>query len=134
MGTGAAAVVVVTTIITIGARRGFTEIIPSVRAAVKPHLAFHESHTRDAEAQGTDAAAYDQDAASQDQGAAAQEQELRCQITAPWCESSAALDPAALVNVKIPGAEQTDQSGNDQVNRDDVIQQARYDEYQDACD
>ena len=38
------------------------------------------------------------------------------------------------MDVKIPGAEQADQSGDDQVNRDDVIQQARYDEYQDACD
>jgi hypothetical protein len=56
-GAGAAAAAVVTTIITIGARRDFTEIIPAERAAVRPHVALHESHTRDAEAQDQDPAA-----------------------------------------------------------------------------
>src|SRR5271165_5328087 len=39
----------------------------------------------------------------------------------------AACGRATLMNVEITGAEQADQTGDDQVDRDDVIQEARHD-------
>ena len=49
------------------------------------------------------------------------------------CKSSA-IRAHRSVYMEIPGAEQPDQAGDDQINRGDVIQQPWYDEYQYAGD